>query len=301
MGENSNIQWTDHTFNPWIGCQRVSPGCVNCYAENETYVRVQRSAGRELWGPKGERHVTSEANWRKPLAWNRAAEKRGTPAKVFCASLADVFEDRPELVAPRTRLFLLIQNTPWLRWQLLTKRPENVLPLVPEDWQEDFPSNVWMGTTVEDQQRADERIPHLLQVPASVRFLSCEPLLGPVDLRPFDWLLPRNPDPFPLDGRYRIPAISWVIVGGESGPDARPFDLQWARVVVRRCQDAGVAVFVKQLGARPFSAVDRITYPGNPCNPQGFSRFLNDRKGGDWSEWPDDLLVREFPEVSHAG
>ncbi|HEY7770469.1 DUF5131 family protein [Longimicrobium sp.] len=195
MGANTKIEWCDHTFNPWIGCQRVSPGCVNCYAEHtNTYVRVQRAGGNELWGPKGARHVTSDANWRKPLAWNRLAAGNRTTAwaldkvhvrpRVFCASLADVFEDRPDLVAPRARLFALIQATPELDWLLLTKRPENMVRLAQASgWEGDWPANVWAGCTVEDQQRADERIAHLLAVPAAVRFLSCEPLLGPVDLK----------------------------------------------------------------------------------------------------------------------
>lgn len=186
MGEHTAISWTDHTFNPWTGCARVSPGCQNCYAEGWA-----KRSGLVEWGVNGTRRVTSDANWRKPLKWNRDAEAAGSPALVFCASLADVFEDRPELDEPRGHLFELIGHTPHLIWQLLTKRPQNVMRMVPYgDTARTWPANVWIGTTVEDQQRAHERIPHLLEVPAPVRFLSCEPLLNRVHID--GWL------PFPV-------------------------------------------------------------------------------------------------------
>lgn len=286
MGENSGIQWTTHTFNPWIGCQRVSPGCVNCYAEHRnTFVRIQRKAGRELWGPKGDRHVTSEANWKKPIAWNRKAEKEGRRARVFCASLSDVFEDRRDLDAPRARLFALIEATPHLDWQLLTKRIDRVMDLVPEHWAEDgFPENVWMGTSVEDRKRADERIPELVAIPAAIRFLSCEPLVESIAL------------PLAVHGLDRI---HWVIIGGESGDGARPFDIRWARQIIRACESAEVACFVKQLGADPCEVV-----PGKwdtravnqPFMGAGWNHWqLKDSHGGDWNEWPEPLRVREFP------
>jgi protein gp37 len=202
MGQDTKIEWADHTFNPWVGCQKVSPACTNCYAEG--WARRTGQAG--LW--RGERRRTSEANWRQPLKWNRE-----TPgARVFCASLADVFEDREDLVPWRDELLDLISETPALTWLLLTKRPENVLRLVPAFEDGDIPDNVWVGTTVEDQQRADERIPHLLRIPAAVRFLSCEPLLGGLDLVRY---LDERATP---DGEV----VQWVIAGGESGPRARP-------------------------------------------------------------------------------
>jgi protein gp37 len=193
----TTIEWTatrqlggtvlpGYTFNPWIGCAKVSPACTNCYAEVETPARVSRAKGVELWGPKAARQVTSASNWRKPLAWNRAAAEAGQRRKVFCASLADVFEDRPDLHAPRQRLGELIAQTPNLDWLLLTKRPENLDRLIVADrlWDHDNPlSIVWLGVSVEDQRYAEERIPLLLGVPASVRFLSCEPLLEALDLR----------------------------------------------------------------------------------------------------------------------
>lgn len=278
MGANSKIQWCDHTFNPWVGCQKVSPGCVNCYAAENTFVRIQRNEGRELWGneARSERHVTSGANWHKPLAWDRAAEAKGERARVFCASLADVFEHRDELWEPRDRLWALIAETPWLDWQLLTKRPENVLDMVPGSWLDAFPPNVWLGTSVENQAMANERIPHLLRTPARVRFLSCEPLVGPVHLgRVPAW------DSFVMYGA----GLHWVIIGGESGPNARPMDVAWARSLVQQCQRAGMPAFMKQLGRYP-------------CNTTGAYYDLNDPKGGNMAEWPEDLRVREMPETT---
>src|SRR5690348_736847 len=192
MGEGTKIQWTDHSFNPWWGCTRVSPGCEHCYAE-----AFAKRTGLG-WGVAAERRFFGDKHWNEPRRWNAAAEKEGRRHRVFCASMADVFEDRPELAPWRERLWDLIDETPWLDWQLLTKRPENVNRLVTPAWHTGaWPENVWLGTTVEDQRRAEERIPELLNCAAKVRFLSCEPLLGPVDLD--------------LDG------IQWVIVGGESG------------------------------------------------------------------------------------
>ena len=159
MAENSAIEWTDHSFNPWIGCTRVSPGCVHCYAET----LADKRHGWVAWGPKGNRKRTAPANWRKPLTWNRRAEREGVRYRVFCASLADVFDPHPSIPQEwRAELWALIQETPSLDWQLLTKRPENVMRMVPALWQVEFPPNVWIGTSVEDQERADERIPELV-------------------------------------------------------------------------------------------------------------------------------------------
>lgn len=506
MGENSKISWTTHTFNPWIGCTRVSPGCQHCYAEaydkrvggRPKNQRVDPNVPELRWGPKAPRVRTSVANWRQPLAWNEAARAAGERHRVFCSSLADVFEDRPELVEWRVELFEIIRRTQNLSWLLLTKRPENIVPQLrtafefvqkeiangrasskrvdgvrgsedrrvgdrrrgsnleakeahlrsmdgqregdamqasacgdserlwvpaaardaqpetgvrgsaprnlaspprpdpsgedrepprrreeqqshleprvghvqrttgpcdsvswsqaprraggekPEDkahgrdgagdspppdngrdgeehrrefrneaagdqcdlhppqlvahrltalleWLKSWldgqpPANVWLGTTVEDQQRANERIPALLSVPARVRFLSCEPLLERVDLNP--WL--------DKDATGFVRGIHWVIVGGESGPGARPFGLDWARAIVRQCRDAGgeVAPFVKQLGSCPESGnPDDKRHCGNAMLPSPFRLVLQDRAGGDISEWPQDLQVREFPEV----
>lgn len=305
MGENSNIAWTTHTFNPWVGCQRVSPGCTHCYAESYDRrvggaVDPADGAKKLRWGPTAPRVRTATANWRKPLKWNAAAKAAGVRHRVFCSSLADVFEDRPELAPWREDLFGLIASTRSLDWLLLTKRPENTRRLWPATMNEPgghgvlwcpppdptWWPNVWLGTTVEDQQRANERVPALLSVPARVRFLSCEPLLERVDLNP--WLLSEH-------GRRAIgahPGIGWVIIGGESGPGARPFALEWARHLVRQCRSAGGAPFVKQLGARPTAAGSEHIGPDSQC-----LRHLVDPAGGDPAEWPADLRVREFPEV----
>src|SRR5690606_3921590 len=170
MTEFSKIEWCDHTFNPWWGCVRVSPACRFCYADTQA-----RRYGHQVWRKRGPRRLLSDANWAKPLKWNRDAEKSGVPAKVFCASIADVFEDHPDVAEPRKRLWNLIEATPWLRWLLLTKRPENIAAMAP--WGAEWPPHVWVGTSVENQRFAEERIPILLRVPAAVLFLSCEPLL----------------------------------------------------------------------------------------------------------------------------
>lgn len=266
MGEHTAITWTDATFNPWIGCARVSPGCQHCYAESLT-----KRTGMAEWGVNGTRTRTSAQYWKQPAKWDRNAAERGTPTLVFCASLADVFEDRPELAPWRADLFDLIKSTPHLIWQLLTKRPENVEAMVPAKWFSgepgDWPANVWIGTTVEDQQRADERIPVLLDIPARVRFVSFEPLLGPVFLKT-SWLGPEatvcqveRPTSVEsaraittviravgqrLGGRY----IDWAIVGGESGPKHRPLDLDDARMLVGQLQRAAVPTWFKQVGGR---------------------------------------------------
>ena len=242
MGERTEIAWTDHTFNPWIGCARVSPGCQHCYAETLT-----KRTGMAVWGVKGTRNVTSDAYWRQPLKWDRAAAAAGRPALVFCASLADVFEDRPDLDEPRRRLFDLIEQTPHLVWQMLTKRPEHAFRLAwLAGWRDVWPENVWIGTTVEDQQRCDERLPALIEIPARVRFLSCEPLLGAVDLTP--WI-----------SHWHSGFVHWVIVGGESGPGHRPLDVDHARSLVEQCEAAAVPVFFKQVGGpRPTSGGDLL-------------------------------------------
>lgn len=280
MGENSGIQWTHHTFNPWVGCQRISPGCTYCYAEaydkrvGGGFVGTGDDRHKTLrWGPTAPRVRTSAANWRKPIAWDMAAKAAGERHRVFCASLADVFEDRPELEEWRADLFSLIDDTPHLDWLLLTKRPENIGRLTPwKFYRKDPRPNVWLGTTVEDQQRANERIPHLVAAPAVVHFLSCEPLLEAVDLS--EWL--------DEDKNGFCCRIDWVIIGGESGGKARPFQTDWALSVIQQCRDAGRGdprPFVKQMGS-----VWARTSPR-----------ADDSHGGDPSEWPEALRVREFP------
>ena len=237
MGENSKIEWTHHTFNPWWGCMKVSDGCANCYAET-----FAKRTGHSIWGPATttQRRTFGDKHWAEPLKWNDEAEKAGERRRVFCASMADVFEEHPQLHAERMRLWELIQRTPWLDWLLLTKRPENVGWFAPTRWQTDgYPGNVWIGTSVENQAMADKRIPILATIPAAVRFLSCEPLLGPLDLA--TWFYSMMTDDYSC-------AIDWVIVGGESGPKARPMSPDWVRSVRDQCNGAGVAFHFKQWG-----------------------------------------------------
>ena len=356
MAENSKIEWTDATWNPiramlpaagvWgYHCERISPGCQNCYAE--------RMNGRMLpaWGTGLDYTVPNrdkaevfldEKELRKPLSWRK-------PRRVFVESMSDLFGAwvPDEMI---DRVFAEMGGARRHTFQVLTKRADRLLrymqrfkpdgngwvtpggvdgpechcPLDANRWP--LP-NVWLGVSVEDQQRADERIPLLLQTPAAVRFLSVEPLLGPVDLP--RWLKGQCPQCHGFDdycadvalcetcgGLNRI-GIDWVIVGGESGPGARPCNVRWVRSIVRQCRDAGVPCFVKQLGAYPvvepcsqhhwdfggsikrkarFSAVDKM----HPATDLWRVHF-DDRKGGDPDEWPEDLRVRELPEVrAHA-
>lgn len=226
MGKNSSIEWTHHTFNPWWGCVKVSPACTHCYAE-----AWAKRVGKNVWGLKSSRRFFTDAHWREPLRWHAEAERTESTPRVFCASMADVFEDRPELGEHRTRLFRVIERTPRLQWLLLTKRPEHALRLArASGWSGDWPRNVWAGTTVESQEYAVERIPELVALPARIHFLSCEPLLGPVDLRP--WL-----------GR-----LDWVIAGGESGGKSRPMAEAWPLAIRDQCIAAGVPFHFKQWG-----------------------------------------------------
>lgn len=228
MAKGSKIEWTHHTFNPWWGCERVSAACKNCYAETWAH-----RLGLDLWSKGAPRRMMSDAYWRQPIAWNREAEAAGRRDRVFCASMADVFEDRRDLDALRERLWRLIADTPSLDWLLLTKRPEQVARLVP--WQ-DWPRNVWLGTTIENQRWAEKRLPHLLEHPAIVHFVSCEPLLGPIELAP--WMSASRGDR----------RIGWVIAGGESGHRARPMNPLWARALRDQCRAHGVPFHFKQWG-----------------------------------------------------
>jgi protein gp37 len=239
MAENSKIEWTDHTFNPWTGCTKVSPGCDHCYAEGWA-----KRAGFVQWGAGQPRRRTTEANWRKPLQWNAGHQDfltlYGRRQRVFCASLADVFDNEvpPEW---RAELFALIASTPNLDWLLLTKRIGNVAKMIEAPGMQKcgLPSNVWLGATIVNQEEADRDIPKLLEVPARVRFLSMEPLLGAVNLRPYFW---SGDDTGPL------PGIDWVIVGGESGPKARPMHPDWSRSLRDQCEAACVNFLFKQWG-----------------------------------------------------
>lgn len=228
MARNSQIEWTHHTFNPWWGCAKVSPACKHCYAE-----LWAKRMGRHVWGADAPRRFFGDAHWNEPLSWNDEARHSKKRMRVFCASMADVFERRTELNTWRERLWHLIESTPWLDWLLLTKRPQNISAMVP--WGKFWPTNVWLGTTVENQKYAEERLPFLLAANAPIRFLSCEPLLGPLDLT--SW--------FDRSGFY---SIDWVIAGGESGPSCRPMHPDWVISLLDQCQEANVPFHFKQWG-----------------------------------------------------
>lgn len=250
MGRDSKIEWTDHTFNSWIGCAKVSDGCKHCYAET----MMDKRWGKVEWGPQGTRVRTSAANWKQPRTWNTKAQRTGVRQRVFCGSLCDVFEDRHDTNAWRISLLELIELTHGLDWLLLTKRPENVVRLIQqaagrsiENFFERNP-HVWIGTSVENQATADERIPHLVSIPAAVRFLSMEPLLGPLDLAEAGALWTSVVDNSIVRTIPAMRLIHWVIVGGESGPKARPMHPDWVRSIRDQCQAAGVPFFFKQWG-----------------------------------------------------
>jgi protein gp37 len=229
VGQNSKIEWTHHTFNPWWGCVRVSPGCKNCYAD-----AWAKRVGVNVWGKNSERRFFSEKHWAEPFKWNREAASSGVRRRVFCASMADVFENRRDLDTWRERLWPIIEATSSLDWLLLTKRPQNIGRLVP--WRDRWPTNIWLGTTAENQRWAEERIPRLIEYPARVRFASCEPLLGEVDLT--RWLAPAS------KGR----GLNWVITGGESGAKSRPMNPAWAESLRDQCKAAKVPFHFKQWG-----------------------------------------------------
>lgn len=221
MGDTTKIEWCDATFNPWVGCQKVSPGCDHCYAEGWA-----KRSGMVQWGPHADRRRTSEANWRKPLKWAKDARGTGKRPRVFCASLADWLDNRVP-AEWRMDLWRLINRTPELDWLLLTKRPENYSKLAP--WDDDKPpANVWLGITAEDQAHYDRRWPILNDIPARVRFISYEPAIGPL-----------------VPSMAFIP--DWIICGGESGHHARHMDPRWARMTRDYCSGFGIAFFMKQM------------------------------------------------------
>jgi protein gp37 len=332
MADHSGIQWTDATWNPVTGCSKVSPGCAHCYAETMAV---------RMWGKQYPVRYTDERPRRfdevwthqdrldQPLRWKK-------PRRIFVNSMSDLFhEDVPDAFIDR--VFAVMALAPQHTFQILTKRAERMRaylsnhevglrwlgaiyrhhsgPVVDDMayqesdavcWTRDGLDNVWLGVSVENQHFADERIPLLLQTPAAVRFISAEPLLGPLfgldqlgggmDSRPY-WTAHCPVDP---SGFAHIPGLDWVIVGGESGAGARPCDLAWVRSIVQQCQAAGVAAFVKQLGSDPRSE-EPTSWPNGRVTPYPHLHpHLRDRKGGDPSEWPEDLRVREFPQSTPA-
>lgn len=277
MGQLTAISWTDSTFNPWWGCQRVSPGCENCYAETFSARVGYGKRLPQLWGPEAtsERRFFGDKHWREPLKWQKQAVKDGRTHRVFCASMADVFEDRRDLDPWRDRLWTLIEETPLLDWQLLTKRPENMRRLAPARWADEWPDNVWAGCTAEDQAHYHKRWPLLAMVPARIRFVSHEPALGPLKLT----------EAIDSEGLFSVP--EWVITGGESGPGARPYEVEWAHSLIMS-SPVDTAVFVKQLGARPLDAGRPMSHPLQRLDPAWTTP----------SHWPASLQVQQFPGAS---
>lgn len=356
----TEIEWSDVVWNPVSGCTRVSAGCDHCYAVLQSHRNgmmaekrgdaktAAKYAGLTVLNAKGDRHFngivrTHEDALAVPFGWKK-------PRKVFVNSMSDMFHGEVpfEFI---DRVFAVTALCPQHTFQILTKRPARMAKYllirskgqdgadpIRESINRDFsglgdhrgslvmpPPNVWVGTSVENQDAADERIAHLLRCPSAVRFLSCEPLLGPLDLSSYlrcvkcgprrrGWSIDvgiSGPVCSSCNG-YPERGVDWVIVGGESGPGARPCNIEWIRGIVHQCKGAGVPVFVKQLGLHP------VSMPGcsNICvgygrgmyccdcggNKHGTAFFtsLADRKGGDPSEWPEDLRVRELPKAAHA-
>jgi protein gp37 len=311
----TSIEWTDATWNPVTGCSKVSPGCAHCYAERLApkvfagqIVTVATADGFDLERRKREFTDvrTHKDRLDQPLRWQK-------PRRIFVNSMSDLFhEDVPDAFIDR--VFAVMALARRHTFQILTKRADRMRKYfdgigirqeligieaerisgfdrydvsgIGARWKLPLP-NVWLGVSVENQHFADERIPLLLKTPAAVRFISAEPLLEPVNLKD---AIERGLWDVANSGKIPPkPAIDWVIVGGESGPGARPMDLAWARVIVQQCKSASVPCFVKQLGARPFGLSHR---------PDHGSLVLRDRKGGDPSEWPENLRIRQFPEAA---
>lgn len=307
----TKIEWTDAVWNPVTGCTRVSAGCDHCYAVRQSHrlesMNVKKYAGLTVLNKAGDRHFNGKVRTHDnvlemPLRWKK-------PKRVFVNSMSDLFHrDVPfEFI---DKVFAVMALCPQHTFQVLTKRPERMAEYLKSvvERSSNTPAfgcrsvpyeigrinaflanagghhyidapwpipNVWLGTSVEDQPSADKRIPELLRCPAAVRFLSCEPLIGPL-------------------GQISLEGIHWVIVGGESGPKARSFNVEWARSIIKQCRNNDVPCFVKQLGSKPFTEGDVAEETWDAW------LHLKDKKGGDWSEWPEDLRVREFPKMPAA-
>lgn len=272
MAETTQIEWTDRTFNPWTGCTKITPGCDNCYAEGWS-----KRSGHVRWG-NFPRKRTTDAYWKAPLAWERDAAMfeatHGRRQRVFCASLADVFDNQVD-DEWRRDLFDLIRATPRLDWQLLTKRPHNIRRMLPSDWGSEGWHNVWLGFTAEDQVRFDQRKRFIAEVPAKVWFVSYEPAIGPLRIGADD------------------PAPDWLIIGGESGPNSRPLDPQWVEDALSDCWRRGIAPFFKQWGQ----------YENNPLTGQ-LNLPKSDMKGidphGKGGGLVNGEIVRRFPPARGA-
>lgn len=321
MSTKTGIEWTEATWNPVTGCTKVSQGCKHCYAERDwARLSAPRTPPNIYTGRAFTDVRCHPERLDQPLRWTK-------PRRIFVNSMSDLFhEDVPDDFIDR--VFAVMALTPSHTYQVLTKRPERMLNYMTEGdgfgrWGfidgrarqilrafngREIPTgkillgplpHVWLGVSVEDQETADARIPLLLQTPAAVRFLSCEPLLGPVDLNHM-WSkqVQRAAIGQYIPGMYN--KLNWVIVGGESGPKARPFSVDAADAIVRQCAAANVPCFVKQIGRYPYSEIDRWSIRGGGVvvtvgDAWTFRDELRDRKGGDPTEWPEYLRVREYP------
>jgi protein gp37 len=256
MGEATGIEWTEHTWNPWVGCTQISPGCDQCYM----------FSGMRRFGRDPEAVVRTK-RWGDPLKWSREAASAGRIDRVFTCSWSDWFHKAAD--AWRDEAWMIVASCQNLDFQILTKRSARIAGHLPYDWYEGY-RNVWLGVSIEEQARI-YRVDRLARIPAAVRFISAEPLLGPLDFK----------------GALQWNGIHWVIVGGESGHHARPCRETWIRDIVQQCADARVACFVKQFGSNP----------EQDFGPDCKLRFIHP-KGGDPDEWPEDLRVREFPTAA---
>lgn len=297
----TKIEWCDYSFNAWWGCTKVSPACNNCYAETW----AKRTGFPGLWGVDAGRRTFGEKHWLEPIKWDLAAMGNDPGAarpRVFCNSMADVFDNHEGVSAARERLWRLIDATQGLDWLILTKRVGNIERMLPADWLkygEDGYPNVWLGISVCNQPEADRDIVKLLKIPAMVRFLSCEPLLGRIDLFGFQKGVctecagagevaasgPTTTFPEDDDGLERCyecggtglwednPGLSWVIAGGESGAKARPMDLFWAQNLRSECAAQSIPFFMKQL---------------SEADTKDFK---------DFGSFPEPLRVREWPKL----
>lgn len=256
MGEKTGISWTDHTFNPWWGCVKVSPACDSCYAETWA-----KRTGHEVWGKDSPRRFFGDKHWDEPLRWNEQALKSGTRRKVFCASMADVFEKRNDLDEARERLWKLIEETPSLDWLLLTKRPQEISHMIPDPWWGRPRLNAWFGVTAENEMWAQKRLAWLKLIPNVMPWVSYEPALGPINWKPY------------------LGFVKWIIFGGESGSSPRKSEAEWAMSTLEQCREAGIAFFNKQAGsllAREWGC--------------------ENREGKVPAEWPAVYQVQQFPD-----
>lgn len=273
MSEHTKISWADSTWNPWIGCSHAGPGCDHCYAEAQNKLRKWNGGA---WGNAAPRRVTSEENWKHPISWNRKASagrcgKDGKRWLVFAGDLCDIFDHLGDHAA-RARMWELFKETPHLTWMILTKRPQQIPKFLPSDWGEGY-KNVWLGTSVENRKNGYPRIDALRNVPATIRFLSCEPLLeGLADID--------------------LTGIQWVIVGGESGGQARPFEIEWARSIKGQCRKVSARFFFKQLGRRPTE--NGIPFAISERKPTG----ERDISGVLPENFPADLRIQQWPKLA---